>query len=135
MRRLSTFSLLTLVLFALFSLNAFSENPARGTNTSAPSFIDENGDGICDNYANGGRGLGLRNGTGPNFVDADGDGVCDNLKNGRRQSAGGQKLNRRNFVDADGDGVCDNRGSGKGKANRGGKGGGNGRAGGTAKVK
>jgi hypothetical protein len=75
-----------------------------------PNFVDENGDGICDNagarlgkkgrrdgkgYGAGhlAKGKGLRRGardgkgavnrsgnTKPNYVDADGDGICDNLK-------------------------------------------------------
>jgi len=67
-----------------------------------PSFIDEDGDGVCDNS---GRSLGRGQGWGKmyrtNFVDEDGDGICDNCANGE------------NFVDADGDGVCDNLADGK----------------------
>ena len=70
-----------------------------GSNLLAPqataSFVDENGDGVCDNRGTG-RGAG--------FVDEDGDGVCDNMGAGR--GAG--------FVDEDGDGVCDNMGAGRG---------------------
>jgi len=74
------------------------------------NFVDEDGDGVCDNTDNlmgkgrvrngkgkgkvfgnhfrqgprDGRGKaagrGLRDGSGPNFVDENGDGVCDNLK-------------------------------------------------------
>ncbi len=48
-----------------------------------PAFVDANGDGICDNLAQGSRGMGrgraAGGGRGPAFVDADGDGVCDNL--------------------------------------------------------
>ena len=41
------------------------------------SFVDVNGDGICDNYESGaGRG------NGDGYVDADGDGVCDNYGTG-----------------------------------------------------
>ncbi len=43
-------------------------------------YIDENGDGICDNCS-------LR----CKFTDADGDGICDNCK----------------FTDTNGDGICD----------------------------
>lgn len=42
-------------------------------------FVDEDGDGVCDN-AGAGRGPGR--GYGPNFVDEDGDGVCDNAASG-----------------------------------------------------
>ena len=58
-----------------------------GTASEAPSFIDENKDGICDNYSEGlmmrRAGSGQQGaGTGPNaenFVDEDKDGVCDNF--------------------------------------------------------
>lgn len=59
-------------------------------------FVDADGDGVCDNRADGSLGRG-----GYGFVDADGNGICDNRENGSYAGAG--------FVDADGDGVCDNR--------------------------
>lgn len=70
-------------------------------------FIDEDNDGICDNFASGACG----NGNG--FVDRDGDGICDN-------SASGACGNSCGFADRDGDGMCDNftsgtRGSGAGR--------------------
>ena len=51
-------------------------------------FVDEDGDGVCDNAGSYCR-----------FVDEDGDGVCDNAGTYCR------------FVDEDGDGVCDNFGT------------------------
>lgn len=42
-------------------------------------FVDEDGDGVCDNAGLGRR---LGRGYGPNFVDEDGDGVCDNAGSG-----------------------------------------------------
>lgn len=54
-------------------------------------FVDEDGDGICDNYAAGICGQG--------FVDEDGDGVCDNFEAG---------ICGQGFVDEDGNGICDN---------------------------
>lgn len=83
----------------------FGEGEGAGLNTEAPNFIDEDGDGVCDNYSNrpmDGTGYGAKNGGGyggngtgmnteaPNFVDEDGDGLNDN------------------YADADDDGVCDN---------------------------
>ena len=50
----------------------------RGSGTclsSGQNFIDEDGDGLCDNWAGGGSG---RCGNGPCFIDQDGDGLCDN---------------------------------------------------------
>lgn len=59
------------------------------------SFVDADGDGICDNYQTYGCGMGL------GYVDADGDGICDNY-----QTYGcGIGLG---YVDADEDGICDN---------------------------
>lgn len=47
-----------------------------------PGFIDEDGDGICDNWQNGGGyGQGYGNGAGRGFVDDNGDGICDNRQN------------------------------------------------------
>jgi hypothetical protein len=43
-----------------------------GTNKECPKFVDNNKDGICDNYtakADGGKGV--------NYVDANMDGICD----------------------------------------------------------
>ena len=85
MKRLTTITMvLTLAAFTLLSLSAFAEDTVPATNTG-PSFIDENGDGICDNYQNGGKGLGQGNRA--NFVDADGDGVCDNYQAGQKIGA------------------------------------------------
>lgn len=72
----------------------------RGSGTclsSGQNFIDEDGDGLCDNWAGGGSG---RCGNGQGFIDEDGDGLCDNC--------GTQCVGGRNFIDQDGDGVCDN---------------------------
>lgn len=46
--------------------------PNQGARTG---FVDEDGDGICDNSL----------GSGIGFVDEDGDGVCDNLGTGTAQ--------------------------------------------------
>ena len=72
---------------------------------SGAGFVDEDGDGVCDNRALGQSGC--------NFMDVDGDGVCDNR--GDRAGAG--------FADADGDGICDNRGDRTGAAHHGNGGG------------
>jgi hypothetical protein len=68
-----------------------------------PRFVDANGDGICDLYGQGGRGMGrgqaaggmgrgraAGGGWGPAFVDANGDGICDNLAQGGRGMGRGQ---------------------------------------------
>lgn len=72
----------------------------RGSGTclsSGQNFIDEDGDGLCDNWAGGGSG---RCGNGPCFIDQDGDGLCDNC--------GTQCVGGRNFIDQDSNGLCDN---------------------------
>lgn len=95
---------------------------SRGTYTKttqrseARLFVDEDGDGICDN-------VGTRNNERTNFADKDGDGVCDNIgtRNNRRMNfvdengdgicdnIGAKNNKRTNFADEDGDGICDNR--------------------------
>lgn len=101
---------------------AFIAGPAMGTTADAEensavnkpaacAFVDEDGDGVCDNKGNG-QGLGN---CGKNFVDEDGDGVCDNKGNGQgRGNCGGAK---------DGSG----KGNGQGRGNCGGSKGGNGK--------
>ena len=118
--------LLGLALTTLVSQGTFAEETTPPVQ-NGPAFVDEDGNGICDNYENGGRGLARGRGAGiqRNFVDADGDGKCDNFTNGRWLGAGrGKGIRggaRANFVDADGDGVCDNYGTGKGMRRNGGR--------------
>lgn len=50
-----------------------------------PRFVDNNSDGICDNWTFSGNGQ--KNGNGQGFADEDGDGVCDNWTS----SGSGQK--------------------------------------------
>ncbi len=63
----------------------------QGRGKADCAWVDENGDGICDN-----RGPGK----GQHWVDEDGDGICDNRGSGKEQ----------HWVDEDGDGICDNWG-------------------------
>ena len=103
------FNQLTAVLAAaaLITVPAFvfSDDEVPTNDEAVYSFVDEDGDGVCDNYTEGGKGLGYGRGSGENFVDEDGDGICDNYTEGGR---GLGTRARENFVDADGDGVCDN---------------------------
>lgn len=120
------------------------------TDGTCVSFVDENGDGICDNFVSGAcgggygcgagrqgglnRGSGLRNarclwhaaadGSWVHCVDANGNGVCD--------TCGAALPLGADFVDADGDGICDNFSSG---TCRGGYCGGNGRQGGGRRAR
>jgi len=131
MKRSTTITTVLLALFAVFAITASAVEPVAGAgvNIESPAFIDENCDGVCDNYQAGVTGLGRGQGGGvqANFIDSDDDGVCDNnTAGGRGLGKGLGKGVRANFVDADVDGVCDNVGSGISTANRGGRG--NGRA-------
>jgi len=105
--------LLMAVSFAYAGSGKDVKDDSGPKNTAAqrgPNYVDQNGDGICDNTGAGvdrpgyrrgkgygagkqarGKGLrkGLRDGKGsinragvakPNYVDADGDGVCDNFR-------------------------------------------------------
>lgn len=73
-------------------------------NGRGAGFVDNDGDGVCDNAGQGGGGRGGRmgqgGGRGAGFVDNDGDGVCDNAGQGNGGRGAG-------FVDNNGDGVCD----------------------------
>ncbi len=79
--------------------------------TTGPSFVDADGDGVCDNSAKDGKAM--NRGRGKRFVDEDGDGVCDSFT-GKAQTSGKGMGQGRGFVDADGDGVCDNMGTRRG---------------------
>jgi hypothetical protein len=96
-------------------------------NSNGVNFVDDNGDGICDNCGSGSRGA-MNGNQGANFVDEDGDGICDNCGTGSRGAMNGNQ--GPNFVDQDGDGICDNIGTGSrssGGRGRGRMGNGNGR--------
>jgi hypothetical protein len=89
-------SLVVSVLAAMVALSSFAvyADDAVVAPVTGPNFIDEDGDGICDNNPDGvkqmlrdgsGKGRKANGGNGPNFVDADGDGVCDNNHDGVKQ--------------------------------------------------
>ncbi|NLH63360.1 MAG: hypothetical protein GX478_04095 [Erysipelotrichaceae bacterium] len=59
--------------------------------TARTAFVDENGDGICDN-----AGADHCRGNGQGYIDANNDGICDNAGD------------RQNCIDANGDGVYGN---------------------------
>lgn len=121
---------LTLSLCATTALAAevqYPNCPGRncGANGVGAYYVDQDGDGICDNFASGacgghGCGGGLRggirlrdascqghiaaDGTWAHCVDTDSDGVCDTCGTAISLGAG--------FVDEDNDGICDNFNSG-----------------------
>ena len=105
---------ITVVLVLGFSNASMSGMNGNQGGGGGYNFVDEDGDGICDNYNNGGRpgysdedGDGIcdncNNGGCPGYSDEDGDGICDNYNNGGCPG----------YSDEDGDGVCDNRGGGR----------------------
>lgn len=92
-----------LAFFAITSLG-FSQNgqpqdkPARNQD-NCPAWVDENKDGVCDNFVNRTPGQGRNN---------NGNGFCGG-KNQGQQGKGmmnGQGKGR-NFIDADKNGICD----------------------------
>ncbi len=46
------------------------------TNAAPGNFVDNNKDGVCDNYK-----ARIKNGNSANFTDKNGDGICDNRAN------------------------------------------------------
>lgn len=66
-------------------------NAAGDCPGSAGCYVDDNGDGICDNYTDGygaGNGYGAGAGNGPCYTDDNGDGVCDNYAGGAGNGSG-----------------------------------------------
>lgn len=66
------------------------------------TFVDENGDGVCDTYLDR---TPAQDGTGNRWG---GQSAAGQQGIGRQAVRGGQGAAGANFVDADGDGVCDN---------------------------
>ena len=84
-------------------------------NTGIP-FIDKDGNGIHDGYLGGSIGFvdedgdGICDKTGLPFVDEDGDGYCDNKNSLYRHRNKSEYGYGYGYVDEDGDGVCDGTG-------------------------
>lgn len=107
-------------IFAITSLG-FSQNAnprdtqGRGQGTQS-AFVDDNNDGVCDNYENGSPGQ--------RQVDGRGNGMHQGMNQGRQgQGMKGKGMMKGqnkggNFVDADKDGVCDNAGNDQARAGR-----------------
>ena len=109
------------LLAALVSSAVLADSPSRvgsgysrarwAQNDARPSFVDEDGDGVCDLCGAQGEGgyhgrrFGWNQSERP-FVDEDGDGVCDNFSQRLGRGFGRGGLNR-GGIDEDGDGLCD----------------------------
>ena len=115
-RSLTLSAILAVSVFLVISAFVSADDEVVSGNQNRLSFIDADGDGVCDNSGKAlgsGKGWSKKNRTNfvdedgdgvcDNFVDEDGDGICDNCVNGECAGAGGAY-----FVDEDGDGVCDN---------------------------
>jgi len=71
--------IVTLVLVLGFSNPSMSWMSGGQGGKGGYNYVDEDGDGICDNYNNGGC---------PGYRDQDGDGICDNRRSGGRNFPG-----------------------------------------------
>lgn len=130
MKRIFLGVLTSAVVLSLGATSAFAACHAvrRGpisVDSAICSFVDLDGDGICDNCGIPCQCGALCAENGWNYVDADGDGICDHHADGLGWGCRGGNAPRggcgRNYVDADGDGICDNYFTAQGR--RGGHGG------------
>jgi len=83
-------TIMSFIGFQSFAQNVSASSDKQNLQGSQPStnltpgkFVDNNKDGVCDNYQ-----ARVKNSQGRNFVDKNGDGICDN-----RQNAGKGKGN------------------------------------------
>lgn len=67
----------------------------KGNHSGCQKFVDEDGDGVCDNHSADCDGSGSHSGC-KGFVDADGDGICDNMKYSIKYNLNGGKNNKKN---------------------------------------
>lgn len=108
MKKLVTIAIAVLLVGAVVTATGFGwraqSNRVPGQNCSAEAFVDEDSDGVCDNYALREQ---PRDGTGNLYgrIDRSGKG----FRNGSTERNMGRGLrDRASFVDEDGDGICDN---------------------------
>jgi len=112
-------TLMTTFIIVLIASAISAQNNASTKGTKAPSstnaanrgqFVDNNNNGICDNFEARGQ-----SGKGANFVDKNGDGVCDNrgivVKGNGRGNGCGQGYQHRHGQ-GKGQGNCCGRGKG-----------------------
>lgn len=89
--------------------NAGPVKPLNKNNQKGIAFVDNNKDGICDNYGSRkgfrGNGQGAGNGQGLRMRNGQGKGNANCLALGRGQGKGNPQ--GRNFIDANNNGVCD----------------------------
>lgn len=100
--------LLTAVSFAYAGSGKDVKDGSGPKNTAArrgSNYVDQNGDGICDNISARVDRPGYRRGKG---YGAGKQAGCKGLRRGLRDGKGSINRAKPNYVDADGDGVCDN---------------------------
>lgn len=111
--------------------NVNNDQKQETTRNIRPGFVDNNGDGVCDNYDGNrpGKGLGPGNGNGQGRVNGNGLG----RGNGRRYGSGPGAIRNgqgggAGYVDTNNNGTCDNLENGTARQRlRDGSGGGTGR--------
>ena len=146
-KRIALIGVVVIVMMLALSAVVWAQGPTERTGESAPmgrgfrfqdantdgvceSFVDEDGDGVCDQMGTRGNRYQDEDADGvcDNFVDEDGGGVCDMMGAGQAEGRGragsaqfGRGQGRRGmmhsqgmaacggtgFLDEDGDGVCD----------------------------
>ncbi|MEI7500954.1 MAG: hypothetical protein WCK84_10960 [Bacteroidota bacterium] len=93
-----------------------STTPSLTTTTTRGKFVDNNKDGVCDNFEARGQ-----SGRDANFVDKNGDGVCDNRgtmgKGNGRGNGSGQGYHHRHGQ-GKGQGNCYGGGKGRCRGNQ-----------------
>jgi len=79
MKRFNKLSLvLAVAAFSIMSVSAFAQSGVPADENVPDTFIDENGDGVCDTYQAGGQGQGIGQGKGQSGkANGRGNGVAD----------------------------------------------------------
>jgi hypothetical protein len=109
--------------------NADNDQKQQTSQNVRPGFVDNDGDGVCDNYDGNrpGKGLGPGNGNGQGRINGKGlgrgnkQGIGLGRGNGRRDGSGprairdGQGGGAGNYVDTNNNGTCDNLEDGTGR--------------------
>lgn len=90
MKKIALF-LTAALIFSLCSTTVIAANHENCRN-----FVDNDGDGNCDNYTSNGNGCRRHSGCGRRYIDADGDGNCDNMKYNIKYNLNGGKNNKKN---------------------------------------
>ncbi|MEA4983648.1 MAG: hypothetical protein VB066_13150 [Paludibacter sp.] len=88
----------------------YAQSTAKQKTQQGVNYVDENKNGVCDNYENGKggnnpKGDGVRSKDGSGRTSSKGKGCCGNCQGMRN----GQGNRGKNYVDANKNGICDNR--------------------------